>query len=254
MGRPLATLAVIAAALAGSPVEASRETIETRPGVTVTFDLVVPEKAPALVLLFDGGGGKIRANSKGFAQVAQGIFPTKGIASALLDAPSDQRDFMGGMHPRFRMSEGHITDIDTVIAKLRAQTGLPVWILGISLGSRSVGAYAVQRSERIARVIFLSSSTKSPRGKPVDAFPLHRVTVPVLAVAHEGDACPGTPPEGAERIAAAATAASVSETKIFSGGHNSSREPCRPRTHHTFFGIENRVVTEIAKFIEQHTP
>ena len=254
MGRRLAVLAVVAATLAGSPVEASRETIATRPGVTVAIDLVVPKNAPALVLLFDGGGGKIRASSKGFAQLAQDIFPDKGIASALLDAPSDQRGFMGGMHPRFRMSKDHIADIDAVIAKLQRQTGLPVWILGISLGSRSVGAYAVQRSERIAGVVFLSSSTKSPRGKPVDAFPLHRITVPLLAIAHEDDACPGTPPEGAQRIAAAATASPAAEVMFFSGGRNVGREPCRPRTYHTFFAIEDQVVTAIARFIEQKTP
>lgn len=252
MARLLIALA-FALALAG-PAQASRETIATRPGVTVKVDLQVPDGAVALVLLFEGGGGRIRSSAKGFAQLAQAVFPRKGIASALLDAPSDQRNFMGGMHPKFRMSAEHVADIDAVVAALQAQTGLPVWILGVSLGSRSVARYAVQRSDRIAGVVLLSSSTNNPRGKPIDAFSLHNVTVPLLAVAHRDDSCRGTPPEGAQRIVSAATASPDATARFFTGGRNRGRQACGIETHHTFFGIEDQVVSAIARYIAQHTP
>jgi pimeloyl-ACP methyl ester carboxylesterase len=160
---------------------------------------------------------------------------------------------MGGMHPRFRASADHIADLDAVVAAVRAQTGLPVWVAGVSLGSRSAASYAYQRAGSIAGVILLSSSTNPPRGIPVDAFPLHRITVPLLAIAHRDDRCPGTPPAGAQRIVAAATASPNAVMRTFTGGRNAGANACGVQTHHTFYGIEDAVVSAIVEFIASNT-
>jgi len=236
-----------------SQVPAKRDSIATRNGVTVDVELQVPSGAAALVLLFDGAGGNLSAGSMGFAQHAHKVLADKGIATALVDAPSDQTSFRGGMHPQFRMSEEHVADIDAVVESLRSRTGLPIWVLGVSLGSRSAANYAVRRTDRIDGVVLISSSTNNPGGRPVDAFPLQEVTVPLLAVAHQDDQCPGTPPAGAQRIAAAATRSPAAVAKIFTGGSNSGKQPCGLRTYHTFYGIEDQVVTEVAEFIADHT-
>ncbi len=233
--------------------QAASRTVATRPGVTVRIDVVVPDGATAMVILLPGGGGRVQTRSEGFAHFAQSRFLRAGVAVALVGAPSDQRNFLGGMHPVFRESKAHVTDIDTAVAVLQAQAGLPVWVAGISLGSRSAAHYAIQRTDRIAGVVLLSSSTNPPRGKPVDAFALERITVPLLAIAHRDDECPGTPPAGAERIVAAATASPNAVVKIFTGGQNFGANPCRPETHHTFFGIEGAVVSAIAEFITGDT-
>lgn len=233
---------------------ADRQSLQTRPGVTVAVDLRAAEDAAVLVLLFEGGGGRINPNSKGFAHLAHKRFAKEGIATALIDAPSDQRQFMGGMHPSFRVAEAHLTDIDTVVAALRTQTNLPIWFLGISLGTRSAANYAVKRSDRIAGVVLLSSSTNNPRGKPIDRFPLNLVTVPLLAIAHKDDVCSGTPPAGAQRIVAASTASPDAALRIFAGGRNTGRRPCGTETYHTFFGIEDEVISAIAAFVVDHTP
>ncbi len=243
----LAQLAIAPAGLAAS------RTVATRPGVTVDVQVLVPNGAAAMVLLLEGGGGRVRDRSKGFAHLAHQRFQRAGIATALVDAPSDQRNFMGGMHPRFRTSADHVADLDAVVAALRAQAGLPLWVVGVSLGSRSAVHFAIQRADAIAGVVLLSSSTNPPRGKPVDAFPLHSVTVPVLAIAHRDDECPGTPPAGAKRIVAAATASSNARVRIFTGGRNVGANPCGVETHHTFTGIEDAVVSAIAEFIASNT-
>ncbi len=233
--------------------QAASRTVATRPGVTVRIDVVVPDGATAMVVLLPGGGGRVQARSEGFAHLAQSSFVRVGVAAALVGAPSDERNFLGGMHPDFRESEAHVTDIDAAMAALQAQVGLPVWVAGVSLGTRSAAHYAIQRTDSIAGVVLLSSSTNPPRGKPVDAFALDRITVPLLAIAHRDDECPGTPPAGAERIAAAATASPNAVVKIFTGGQNFGANPCRPETYHTFFGIEDAVVSAIAEFIASNT-
>ncbi len=245
-------LALLQAAAMGARAE--RLSLETRPGATVVVDLELPAEATALVLLFEGGGGRIKASSNGFASLAHRRLAGFGMASALIDAPSDKRQFMGGMHPNFRQSDAHLRDINAVVAALRARSDLPLWVLGISLGSRSAAWYAVNRPERIDGVILMSSSTDNSKGEPVDRFPLHRIPVPLLAVAHEADGCPGTPPQGATRIVAAASGSRAAEVRTFSGGRNAGRRACGVRTYHTFYGIEDEVLAAVADFIKSHTP
>ncbi len=231
------------------PARGERLSLEVRPGVTLAVDLEVPAGAKALVLLFEGGGGRSSGKAEGFARLAHARLPALGLASALVDAPSDQRRFLGGMHPEFRTSDHHVADIDKVVAALKARTGLPVWLLGVSLGTRSAAWYATQRPDAVAGVILLSSSTANPRAAPVDAFPLARISAPLLAIAHERDGCSGTPPEGARRIVAAATGSRAAEARFFSGGRDAGPRPCGLRTYHTFFGIEDEVVAAVATFI-----
>ncbi len=39
----------------------------------------------------------------------------------------------------------------------------------------------------------------------------------------------------------------------FDGGRSVGSHPCRPRTYHTFYGIEDKVVAGIAQFIKANT-
>ena len=72
-------------------------------------------------------------------------------------------------------------------------------------------------------------------------------------MAHEDDGCPGTPPQGARRIAQALTGAPVAEVEFFSGGETEGPNPCHPGTPHTFHGIQDSVVAFIAEFIKAHS-
>jgi pimeloyl-ACP methyl ester carboxylesterase len=148
----------------------------------------------------------------------------------------------------------HIKDIDAVIAWVKKKSRLPVWLVGISTGSFSAAYYAVHGHLPIAGVVLLGSVTSPPKGgRGVLDFGLNRIKVPVLAIAHEDDDCPGTPPEGAKEIVKASTSSPNAEAKYFTGGGDSGGNSCRPETPHTFYGIEEEVISAIAKFIRANT-
>jgi pimeloyl-ACP methyl ester carboxylesterase len=250
----LAPALLLIALLLATPTLARIQTVATRAGVAVDFQVEVPEGASALILLFEGANGVLEPGSQGFAHKAYPLFLRHGIAAALIDAPSDRSGFRGGLDPRFRESSAHFADIDAVIKALRRDYALPVWILGWSTGTRSAAAYALHSSKRIAGVVLASSSTNPPNGDPIHTLPrIETVTVPVLAVAHLGDTCLGTPPSGAAEIARAATASAAAMAMLFSGGLDTGPIPCGNETHHAFFGIEEDVAAAIAAFIAAHT-
>jgi len=237
------------------PALARVETIETRPGAVISFLAQAPEGASALVLLFEGGPGKLQPGSKGFAHKAYPIFLRHGIGAALIDAPADRDGFKAGLDPAFRESSAHMADIDAVIGALKQRYGLPVWILGTSNGTRSAAAYAMRHSAAIAGVVLVSSSTAPPFGEPLHSLPqMGAISVPLLAIAHVGDSCVGSPPAGAAEIVKAATGSPVAVAMLFAGGTDTGLAPCGVETHHSFHENEAEVVAAIVAFIARHTP
>lgn len=252
-----AMLTVAGAAL--SPAAAGGETVklETRPGVSVEFRYIGRDDATAAVILSEGGGGKVNLSSaardNGFLSRHRDIFVKHGFAVALMNGPPDQKKFLGGMSPKFRRTKKHVQDVDAVVAWMKQKTKLPLWLVGVSAGTATASYYAIHGNHDLAGVVLLSSITEagsSKAHKSIIEYGLNRVRVPVLVLAHEKDGCKHTPPSGAARIVAALTAAPNAEAKILSGGRTKGGDPCRPRSYHTFYGIEDEVIAAIADFIE----
>ena len=240
--------------LAAMSAHAWVHTIETRPGITVDVLAEVPEGAGVLVLLFEGGQGLLLPGSKGFAHRAYPIFLRRGVAAALIDAPTASNGFKSGLDTGFRQSSAHMSDIDAVVVDLKRRFGLPVWILGTSNGTRSAAAYAMHRSKAIAGVILASSSTDPPFGDPIERLAgIETVSVPLLAISHLDDRCVGSPPEGAAEIARAATGSPAAVAMLFTGGLNTGIAPCGVETPHAFYGIEEEVISTVFDFIVRHT-
>jgi len=235
--------------------EGAKDAIPTRPGITVDIVVEVPENARALVLLFEGGPGLLSPGYQGFAHRVLERFARGGIGAALIGTPALRDDFRAGLDPRFRESMAHVADIDAVITLLKQSFDLPVWILGVSNGTRSAANYVTHRSDRIAGVVLVSSSISPPSGTPIQELPrIAAITVPLLALAHRDDTCRGSPPAGAAQIANAATASPHAAAMIFSGGLNTGPLPCGVETHHQLYGIEDQAVAAISWFIDTHTP
>lgn len=247
----LASLAIAVLALGAARAETL--TLQPRPGVTLEMRLAKPDKARAAVLLLEGGSGRLDKAAAGFVTANLKAFAEHGLFAGLLDAPSDQTAWRGGMDPKFRLSPEHLTDIDAAVAALQQQSGLPVWIVGISLGTRSAAHYAVKRRQAIAGLVLLSSYTRPKGGKSVTDMGLGKLTVPVLAIAHRDDSCPRTPPAAAQAIADAATASPNAKALYFTGGRATGKDPCVPLSHHTFNGIQDKVVDAIADFIKDNS-
>lgn len=245
----LSTLLVIA------PAQARIHTIETRPGFTIDVLIDVPVGARVLVLLLEGGQGLLLPGSKGFAHKAYPILLRQGVAAALMDAPTDPNGFRGGLDPGFRESQAHLSDIDAVVRALKLHYGSPVWVLGTSSGTRSAAAYAMLHSKELAGVILVSSSTDPPFGDPIQKLTgIETVSVPLLVISHLGDRCVGSPPDGAAKIASAATGSPAAVAMLFTGGLNTGIAACGVETHHAFYGIEEDVVSTVVDFILRQTP
>lgn len=238
-------------------------TLKTRPGVDQKFILIKPDKPLASVILFAGGKGalslflfsgfpKINWGKNNFLVRTRDMFATHGFLVAVVDAPSDQKS-KTGMLGGFRDSIDHVKDIDHVIIYLRKQSDVPVWLIGTSRGTESATNIAIKSRQHPEGLVLTSSmSVANPQGTAVTEMDLKRITIPTLVVANRDDACPTTPPEGAEKIARMLSNAKKVEIKTFSGGDAPISKPCQAMSYHGFLGIEEEVVDFISEFIKSN--
>lgn len=231
-------------------------TLKTRPDVEQKFILIKPEKPVASVILFAGGNGvlgisgsSIYEKENNFLVRSRDYFVDNGFIVAIVDAPSDAQNKQG-MKFGFRDSDEHINDIDHVIAYLKKQADLPVWLVGTSRGTESATNVAIESKQKPHGLVLTSPmSVENGKGTAVTEMELEKIKMPTLVVAHEDDGCRVTPPEGAMEIKEMLTAAVKVELKMFSGGSESGRA-CKGSSYHGFESIEEDVVNYIAGFIK----
>ena len=178
--------------------------IPTRAGVTVPVLLITPEKPNAIILLFPGGNGRVTFQSdgstgyRGFPVRKPDLFAQQGFVTGVINTASDTpaRHF-------FRDSTTHTEDIRHVIAFLRKETDVPLWLVGHSAGSTSVANAAIHlRAAGITGVVLISSENGKPdlRSGYLDKLNIEEITVPTLVVHHEQDECEYTRFENAQRL------------------------------------------------------
>lgn len=233
--------------------------IPTRPGVTQRFIYLAPENATRAVILFSGGegilqispNGEVNKGSGNFLVRSRRLFAERGLAVAVIDAPSDRQSppFLGG----FRQTPEHVADVQAVIAWIR-QSGLPVWLVGTSRGTQSAAYVATQSTPAQGGpdgLVLTSTILTDKRGRPVPAMALDRLAIPVLVIHHEDDGCVhcrySDMPYLMERLAGVERKALIS----FTGGENRG-DPCHAAAHHGFNGLEAEVVEKIAAWVSAH--
>lgn len=238
-------------------------TLDTRDGVQQKFILIKPDKpAVASVILFAGGKGALDLGTtfgspsigwgeNNFLVRSRDKFVDQGLVVAVVDAPSDRQErpwmFFG-----FRDSSEHVTDIDHVIAYLKKQNNLPVWLVGTSRGTESAATIAIDSKQKPHGLILTSSMTEeNGKGTAVTEMELDKITIPTLIASHEYDGCHVTPPEGAAEIAGMLTNAKKVEVKMFTGGSETGKA-CKGSSYHGFQDIEEDVVTYISNFIKSN--
>lgn len=254
-------LAIIFLVSAFTVHSAELVTLETRPGVEQKYILIKPDKPVASVILFAGGKGALNLSSvfgspainwgeNNFLVRTRELFASQGFMVAVVDAPSD-RQSRKGMLGGFRASQDHVTDIDQVIADLRKRAEVPVWLVGTSRGTESAAYVAINSGQQPHGLVLTSSmSVSNSKGTAVTEMALAEITMPVLVVAHTNDACPKTPPEGAQEIASMLTHASKTEVSVVNGGDEPMSKPCKAKSYHGFLGIEDQVVEYISAFVK----
>jgi hypothetical protein len=251
---------IVVAMVAATPARAQEiVTLATRPRVTQSYFLARgPEKPEAIAVLFPGGGGDIRLRSEGgdikfsqgnFLVRARGEFVKRGIVTAVIDVPSDQRAGWG-MSDEFRLSKEHLADVQVVIADLGKRfPGLPIFLVGTSRGSISAASLGARIDGGIAGVVLTSSMFRAsnPRarepGPGLSRFDFGTIKVPVLVVHHREDACPVSPYGDAASLAKMFPLISVT------GGLPPTSDACEPMSPHGYLGRETETVDAIVNWM-----
>jgi dienelactone hydrolase len=257
-GRRLAA-PLLAALMAATPVAAQTARVidlPTREGVTQRFVAITQQAPRAAVILFTGGDGFVGIDGEGrlqrggnFLVRSRQLFAEQGLATVVVDAPSDKQRYPHLSGERQRAE--HVADIRAVIAWLRAETGVPVWLVGTSRGTQSVAYIATQLPPAEGGpdgIVLTATILRDPRSRAVPEMALDRLRVPVLVAHHRHDECRVCLFSDMSLLMDRLGGVLRKELLVFEGGLNVG-DPCEARAWHGFNGIEKDVVTRIARWI-----
>ena len=230
--------------------------IPTRPGVTQRMVVLAPAEPRAAVILFAGGHGGLRIYPNGSFRWGEGNFLVRtrqqfaqhGLFVVVVDAPSDRLSapFLSG----FRQRPEHAEDIRAVIAWVRAQAKVPVWLVGHSRGTQSAAYISTQLTgaDGPDGLVLASTILADEDGRPVPALPLENLSIPVLVVHHDQDGCRSCPYDKIPLLMQKLVPLQKKQLLTFKGGI-SSGDACEARAYHAFNGLENEVVGQVAKWM-----
>lgn len=228
--------------------------IESRPGVSQRFLLLLPEKPFASVILLAGGDGNLDISPEGnfgwgasnFLVRSRGLFAKAGFVVAVMDISSAFKT--AETRRGFRGSEGHARDIAAVGQYLRKIQG-PVWVVGTSRGTISAANAAIRLGQGDLDGIVLTSSVT--RGKfSLSDLPADRIRIPTLLIHNSWDQCDECPFSDAKALKDRLANAPKVEFVEISGGDTPKSKPCDALSYHGFLGKEEKVVEAIARWIQ----
>jgi len=251
-------VAFLAVALIAQVSDAAEGVIrlDTRANAQVWIYYIKREDAKATAMLLPGGGGGFgglidgKPSSLNFLVRSRDLFAGAGLNVAVVNRPSDKDDLD---YPD-RIAAEHINDLRKVVEYLKADTGLPVWLVGTSRGTVSATAAAIAFGNDTLAGLVLTSSVVNR--KKVGALPtqeLSAIRVPVLVVHHEQDGCIVCRPREVPAIMSGLTNAPVKKLIMVNGGEDPSGDPCGSQHYHGFIGIEKATVALVTAWMKQPT-
>lgn len=223
--------------------------IPTRSGIAQRMLVLSPPEPKAAVILLAGGHGGLQIFPNGSFKWGDGnflvrtrqLFADQGLIVAILDAPSDRQrpPFLSGI----RQTPEHAEDIKAVIAWLREQAKVPVWLVGTSRGTQSAAYAAIQLADSGGPdgVVLTSTILTDDKGRPVPAMPLASLRIPVLVVHHEQDGCALCRFSDMPALMDKLDNSPRKQLLSFKGGMNRG-DPCEAFAYHGFNGLERDVV------------
>jgi dienelactone hydrolase len=230
--------------------------IPTRPGVSQRMVVLSPQDPKAAVILFAGGHGGLQILPNGsfkwgesnFVVRTRQLFADQGLLAVVVDAPSDRQSppYLSG----FRQLPEHVADIKAVIAWVRGQAKVPVWLVGTSRGTQSAAYVATQLNgpDGPDGLVLTSTILTDNKSRPVTAMPLDKLHIPVLVVHHEQDGCGHCPFSEIPSLMDKLSNVPRKQLLSFKGGENRG-DPCGAFAYHGFNGLEREVVAQIATWI-----
>jgi hypothetical protein len=248
---PLVTFTLLMAACAATGAE-EIFTLKTRDGATQSFLLSAPPQTPAAVaVLFPGGDGNIELHAENgspkfragnFLVRSRGFFVDGGVATAVVDAPSDESR---GMDDQFRLGDKHAADITAVVADLKQRyPKIPVFLVGTSRGTISAAATGRALAGNVAGVVLTSTLFNAARSGPgLSGFDFATIKTPLLFVHNIDDACRFTPYHSAKALADRYPLITVH------GGDTPRSDACEAMSYHGYLGKERAAVDAIVNWI-----
>jgi len=237
--------------------------IEGRPGTFTRTLIIKPEKAVATVILFAGGNGILNiapdgsiGNDGNFLVRSRDSFARHHLMVAVIDAPSDRLPAPGLSD--FRKSAGHAQDIAAVIAFLRNEATIPVWLVGTSRGTTSAANGAIRlQAGGPDGIVLTSSIVNAADTGSLFTMDLEKITDPALVVHNANDACPTTLFQDLPPVVAKLMLAPIEVHQLtITGGKppEPNADPCGPFHYHGYLGIEDAVVARISNWIRTGKP
>lgn len=229
-------------------------TIPTRPGVTMDFLAMTPEKAgrhDALIFFPGGNGaGPFKVTGDGvvsgwnFLVRSAEDFVESGLSVFTVAPPSDHST---GMSTGFRESPEHAADISSLATYLEQQGYERIFLVGNSRGTLSATFLGAFLKDRHLKGVILTSALEYENF--LRWLPLEQLRLPILMVHHRDDACRVSSYEEARITRAALSATTAVDFTEVSGGAYPRSAPCDNLSAHGFFGVEEKVVQVIADWV-----
>jgi dienelactone hydrolase len=258
---------LLAMALLAGPVVAAESVIDIPARSSVMHVLLTAPDAPptAAVILIAGGAGRLdieasgRIGSLGGNHVVRtrGEYAKAGFLVATPDVAEDLKSNEGGgVKNAYRWGAEQAADLGALIEYLRRQAP-KVYIHGTSRGALSTANAAVRlKGEQRPDAIVISSGMimQQDGSQPSvqrNVRPLGDITMPVLLVAHESDACGYTPARSVPAFKALLTAAPRVDIRMFSGGRPDKKgEECEAGGYHGLAGLDKDVVADVTAWLK----
>jgi hypothetical protein len=223
-------------------------------------DGFTPLERTAVLVLYIGGDGTLnlgagQVNTGSPNTVARNRYhiAAEGFVVAVVDAANDFNNTPIGLRGR-RLGPAHLADLRAVMADLRGRyPGLPIWGVGHSRGTLSAAVTAVSVEPPADGLVLISSLTGDPANPTEDLsqVDLESITGPALIVSHQGDVCAFTNPDDSKALRKRFSASERAKFRGFNGGSAPLTDPCDPLAPHGFFGIDQKVVDAVTKWIKR---
>jgi dienelactone hydrolase len=234
-------------------------TVPTRPSITETAGVGRPSMKPvATLVVLVGGSGKLDLTPRGLPRDASGPLIKRreqlagqGFVVAFVDAPSGRP---GEGLIAFRTSREHSVDIGAVIAWLRHDDPVPLWLVGSSMGTVSAASAAARLGKDGPDGLVLISSvtrTHPAMRESLADVPLESIQAPTLLIHHRQDPCEITRYDDASVLPRRLPNAKRVELVTVEGGPSARGLPCGPESPHAFFGTEDVLIDRVASWIKR---
>ena len=255
MNPSLRALILIVGLLLTSPLWASSivKDIPTRAGVTQRLLLLKPEQPVAVLVMFAGGerplgiarDGRLAWGSASLLIRISPLFLHSGFSIAIVDMPSDQQSSPSS---RYGESAQQAQDTAAIIAFLRRDNPLPVWLIGSGSGAASVLNAAIRLQKNGADGIVLTSEVSAESAGSL--FPqLAKVRIPTLSMRKTHPCHPDQKIDSSGFIAALKNSPRAEELTV-STTVAADTDPCLTPPSHGYLGLEDLLVDKISRWIK----